>query len=413
MSLVDALKAGGSQAGSQAGSRSRRGKRRGPVYGRLIAVQLALSFVLLAGAYLFFQSYRRLASLDVGHATRDLMTVSLFDRDRTKPQVGRSLRTTVRSRLLAIPGVRGVAFATVLPSSGPSAIQGATANGVRRPAPEIETSAAFFETTGIRLVRGQSFGDAEPACASGGCSVVLSQEMARQLFGARDPLGASVRTDSGAVMRVVGVAADVSNANGAPGPLPIVYEPWNPAPQNPGYVALVRFSGKHVDISARIATSLRQALPDASVGVENVQALIDRSTEIQQQLATIIGAFAVLAVALAMIGMHGVVSFSVRRQTKELGVRIALGASSRDIYVAVARSYVGPIAVGMGAGMLIAVPTAIFVQRGVTMVPILDHGTPASLAVAAIAMLVVIVLTIAGPARRAGVTSPLTALRAE
>jgi putative ABC transport system permease protein len=409
MSLVDALKAGGSQSSS----RIRRGKRRGPVYGRLITVQLALSLVLLAGGYLFYRSYQRLANLNVGHATRDLVTVSLFDRDRAKPQVGGSLRTTVRSRLLAVPGVRRVAFANALPSTSQPASDGVTANGVRRLTTQIETSAAFFETAGIRLVRGQSYGDAEPACASGGCSVVVSQEMARQLFGGRDPLGATVATDSGAVMRVVGVAADVSNANGAPGPLPIVYEPWDPAPQRPGYIALVRFSGKEAGISAAIAAALRQTLSDASVGVENVQALIDRNVEVQRQLATIISAFALLAVVLAMIGIHGVVSFSVRRQTKELGVRIALGATSRDIYVAVARGYARPIVAGMVGGMLIAVPTAVFVQRGLTMVPILDRGSSASFAVAALAMLLVIVLAIVGPARRAGVINPLTALRAE
>jgi predicted permease len=409
MSLVDALKAGGSQASS----RVRRGKRRGPVYGRLVAVQLALSFVLLAGGYLFYRSYRRLANLDVGHATRDLMTVSLSDRDRSSPRVGGSLQTTVRSRLLAVPGVQHVAFANALPSSGQPATNGVTANGVRLPATEIETSSAFFEAMGIRLVRGQSYGDVEPACTSGGCSVVLSQEMARQLFGRRDPLGATLRTDSGAVMRVVGVATDVFNSNGAPGPLPIIYEPWDPAPQRPGFIPLVRFSGKQAEISAAIATAMRQTLPDASVAVQNVQTLIDRNTEIQQQLATIISAFAVLAVVLAMIGIHGVVSFSVRRQTKELGVRIALGATSRDIYVAVARGYAMPIVAGMVGGMLIAVPTAMFVQRGLTMLPILDNGSPMSFVVAAVAMLAVIVLAIAGPARRAGIIDPLSALRAE
>jgi predicted permease len=408
MSLVDALKAGGSQVSSGI----RRGKRRGPMYGRLITLQLALSFVLLAGGSLFFRSYQRLANLDVGHATRDLMTVSLSDRD-SNPQVGGSLRTTVRSRLLTVPGVQRVAFANALPSAGQPASQSFTANAVRQPANEIETSAAFFETMGIRLVRGQSYGDVEPACASGGCSVVLSQEMARRLFGRRDPVGANLRADSGAVMRVVGVASDVFNSNGTPGPLPIIYEPWDPAPQRAGYIALVRLSGKQVEISAAIATAMRQTLPDASVNVQSVQAVIDRNTEIQRQLATIISTFALLAVLLAMIGTHGVVAFSVRRQTKELGVRIALGATSRDIYVTVARGYVRPIVAGMVGGMLIAVPTAVFVQRGLTMLPILDNASPVSFAVAALAMLLVIVLAIAGPARRAGITDPLTALRAD
>ena len=411
MSLVDALKAGASQSTT----RIKRGKRRRPAYGRLITVQLALSFVLLAGAYLFFRSYRRLASLDVGHATRDLMNVSLFDRDGANLQVGGSLRMTVRERLRAVSGgsVRDVAFASGLPSAGQPPTQVVTAGGARQSATEIETSAGFFETIGIRVVRGESYGDAEPACTSGGCAVVLSQEMARRLFGGRDPVGATIRTDSGVVMRVVGVASDVSNMNGAPGALPIIYEPWDPAPQRPGYSALVRYSGRQADVAGAIATTLRQAFPNASVAVENVQALIDRNAETQQQLATIITAFAVLAVLLAMIGVHGVVSFSVRRQTKEIGVRIALGASSRDIYAAVARSYVRPIAAGMAAGMLIAVPTAIFVQRGLTMVPILDRASPASFAVAAGAMLTVIVLAIAVPARKAAVISPLTALRAD
>jgi predicted permease len=409
MSLIDALKAGGSQSSS----RIRRGRRRGAVYGRLITAQLALSFVLLAGAYLFVRSYQRLATLDVGHATRNLLTVSLFDRDDGNRHVGASLRTTVRAQLRAASGAQSVAFASALPSAGLPATQGITASAERRLATEIETSAEFFETVGIRILRGTSYSDADPACSSGGCPVVLSQEMARQLFGGRDPLDATVRTDSGVVMRVVGVASDVSNMNGAPGPLAIIYEPWNPSPQRAGYNALVRYSGKQADISAAIAMGLRQTLPDASIAIESVKALIDRNAETQQQLATIIGAFAVLAVALAMIGIHGVVSFSVRRQTKELGVRIALGASSRNIYAAVARIYVGPIVVGMVAGMLIAVPTAMFVQRGLTMVPILDGASPASFAVAVVAMLTVIVAAIAGPARRAAVISPLTALRAD
>jgi len=410
MSLVDALKAGGSQTTS----RIRRGNRRGPMYGRLITVQLTLSFVLLAGSYLFFRSYQRLVNLDVGHATRDLMTVSLGDPDPAKPRVGAALRTTVRSRLLTVPGVEGVAFANVLPSSAQPMNQGVTSSRARQPATEIETSAAFFETMGIRLLRGTSYGDVESACApSTGCSVVLSQEMARRLFGQTNPLGATLRTDSNTVMRVVGVAADVFNANGTPGPLPIIYEPWDPAPRRPGYMALVRFSGKQADVSTAIATAMRQTLPDASVGVQNVQAVIDRNTEIQRQLAKIISAFAVLAVALAMIGIHGVVSFSVRRRTKELGVRIALGATSRDIYAAVARDYAGPIVTGLAVGMLIAVPTGIFVQRGLVMVPILDSGSAASFAVAALVMLAVIVLAIAGPARRAGVINPLAVLRDE
>lgn len=405
MNLVDGLKGAGSQI--------RHGKSGRPAYGRLLTVQLALSFVLLAGGYLFYRSYHRLATLDVGHATRDLMTVSLADRDRSKLQVGASLRTTVRSRLLAVDGVQRVAFADALPSAGPPTTHGVTADGVRRPATEIETSAGFFETARIRLVSGQSYGDLEPACTSGGCSVVLSQELARQLFGQRDPLGATLRADSGTIMRVVGVASDVISANGTPGPLPIIYEPWDPAPQRSGYMALVRFSGRHDEVSAAIATAMRQTLPDASVIAQNVQALMDRNTEIQRQLAAIIGTFALLAVGLAMIGIHGVVTFSVRRQTKEIGVRIALGATALDVYAAVARGYARPIVGGMAGGLLIAVPTAVFVQRGLTMVSIVDRESAPSFAVAALAMLVLIVFAIAGPARRAVAISPLTALRAE
>ncbi len=404
-SLVDGLK--------PAGSSMRHGKPRRAAYGRLVTVQLALSFVLLAGGYLFYRSYQRLAALDVGHATRDLLTVSLADRDHSTLHVGASLRTMVPARLGTTAGVQRVAFATALPSAAPPAGSGVTVNRVRRLATEIETSAAFFETAGIHVVEGQSYGDAQPACVSRGCSVVLSQEMARQLFGQRDPLGATLRSDSGVVMRVLGVASDVKSATGQPGPLPIIYEPWDPAPEHAGYMAVVRFSGRPDEVAAAVARALRQALPDASVIVQNVQSLIDRSTEIQRQLATIISAFALLALLLALIGIHGVVSFSVRRHTKELGLRIALGATARDICVVVARAYAGPIVAGMVGGLLIAMPTAVFVQRGLAMVPIVDRGNAVSFAVAALAMLVLIVFAIAGPARRAVVISPLTALREE
>jgi len=410
MSLVDALKAGGAQVTSN----MRRGRRQGPLYGRLISAQLAFSFVLLAGAYLFFRSYQRLSTVDVGHATHDVVSVSLSDRDPSAPAVGGALSTTVRSRLLAVPGVQRVAFASALPSMAPPPIRDFVVDGVRQPATEIEASGGFFETLGIAIVQGRALGDDEPACTSGGCAVVLSREMARQLFGARNALGATVRTDSGTVMNVVGVAGDVSSATGMPGqPLPIIYEPWRPRPNRAGYIAFVRATGAQGVVTAAISSAMRRALPDATVAVQSVQAVLDQSTQFVQQLATIIGAFAVLAVALAMIGIHGVVAFSVRRRSRELGVRIALGATPRDIYLVVARTYARPIAAGLIGGMLIAVPTAIFVHQAFARLPILDSRSPGSFVIAAVSMLAVIVVAVARPAWRAGITSPLAALRSD
>jgi hypothetical protein len=370
--------------------------------------------VLLAGAYLFHGAHRRMETVNVGHATRDLMRVSLFDREMSNRTVESALRPIVRPRLLAVPGVQRVAFASVLPSLPPPPTFGISLDGVRHTASAIEVSADFFETLGMAIVRGRALGDAETTCRSGGCPVVVSQELSRRLFGPRDPVGATLRGDSGVVMHVVGVAADVTTSSGMDGPLPIIYEPWDP--DRGHYTAFVRVVGKPAEIAGAIGATVRGAVPDVSVGVQTVQAIIDEDVQLFKQLALLIGVLAAIAVALAMIGVYGVVSFSVKRRTKELGVRIALGATSRDIYKVVARGYARPIITGIIAGLAIAVPAAIFVQQSVGgrgRLPILDHGRPLSFAVAALTMVVVTVLAIVGPARRAGATDPLGALRME
>jgi putative ABC transport system permease protein len=205
----------------------------------------------------------------------------------------------------------------------------------------------------------------------------------------------------------------VTTTTGMDGPLPIIYQPWDP--DRGSYTAFVRFVGKPAELAGAIGAAVREAVPDASVGVQTVQAMIDEDVMIFQQIAFLIGILAAIAVALAMIGMYGVVSFSVKRRTKELGIRIALGATSRDIYRVVARGYARPIIIGIIAGLVIAVPAAVFVQRSAGGrgggMPILDHGSPLSFVIAAMTMIVVTVLAIAGPARRAGTTDPLEALR--
>lgn len=406
VSLVDTLKTGGSAAGT--------GRRRARVYSRLIASQLALSFVLLAGAYLLRRAYQRMEAVNVGHATWDLIRLAMFDRDPLKPHVGSALRPIVRPRVLAVPGVQRVAFASVLPSTpSPATSVGITFGGRRQTATSIDVSSDFFETLGTPILRGRALGDAEPTCASGGCAVVVSQELSRRLFGKRDPIGAAVRSDSGAVLQIVGVAADVSTATGMDGPLPIIYEPWDP--ERGRYTAFVRIVGRPAEIAGAIGATVRQGVPDVSLSVQVVQAAIDEEVRVVQQIATLVGVLAAIAVALAMIGVHGVVSFSVRRRAKELGVRIALGATPRDIYRAVATGYARPIFTGMAAGLVISVPAALFVQGtvGGGRLPILDHASPLSFVVAALTMIAVTAFAIAGPARRAGGADPLTALRTD
>jgi ABC-type antimicrobial peptide transport system permease subunit len=215
-------------------------------------------------------------------------------------------------------------------------------------------------------------------------------------------------------MQVVGIAADVTTATGIDGPLPILYEPWSP--EHGRYLGFARFSGEQGEIASAIGATIRQGVPDVSVSVQVVQASIDEDVRLIHQVATLIGALAALAVGLAIIGVYGVVSFSVRRRTKELGVRIALGATATDIYKVVARGYSRPIIAGMVSGLFISVPAALFVQRsfgGGGHLPILDRASPFAFAAAVLTMCVVTALAIAGPARRAGVTDPLTALRTE
>jgi predicted permease len=405
LQLVDAIKAGQSFAGA-AGRRVR-------TYRRLIASQLALSFVLLVGAYLFERAHLRMATTNVGHATRDLISVTLLDRNRAKGRVVSSFLPRVRPRLLAIPGVEHVAFGDALPSALQLPTFGVTLQGIREGATPLEISGGFFETLGMSIVRGRALDDADPPCQSGGCPVVISQELARRVFGTGNAVGAALRSDSGVVMQVVGVAADVTDATGRNGPVPVIYQPWDPV--HGRYLAFARFRGNPAETMSAIGSTVREAVTEVSVGVQVVQAQIDQDVLVFRQLAILIGVLAAIAVGLAAIGVYGVVSFSVKRRTKELGVRIALGATTRDVYREVARGYARPIAVGLTAGLAISVPAAMFVQSagGGASMPLLDRSSPIAFAVAMASILVVTILAIAGPARRAAAADPVRALRME
>ena len=404
LSVVESLKSGGGGAA----------RDRAPVYRRLIASQVALSFVLLCGAVLFHRASRRMETVDVGHATRDVVSVQLFDRDPSNPHLASALRETVRPLLLAVPGVQRVVFATTLPSMMQRARTGVPADGPRVTASAVQVSGGFFEALGIRIASGRALGDEETPCTSGGCPVVVSRELARRAFGARDPLGAALHGDSGVVMQVVGVAADVRSGSGMDGTLPILYQPWEP--QRGRYSAYARVVGNPSIATAAISAAMRDALPDISVAAQTVESLGAEDVQFFHQLASLIALLAAVAVGLAMIGLYGVVAFSAKRRTSEIGLRIALGATASDIYKVVARGYTPSILLGLVAGVIISAPGALVIVRlfdSADQFPILDHTSPLSFALAVAVMLTVSVLAVAGPARRAAKADPLTALRTD
>jgi ABC-type antimicrobial peptide transport system permease subunit len=163
-----------------------------------------------------------------------------------------------------------------------------------------------------------------------------------------------------------------------------------------------------------IGIALRQALPEVSLGLQTIEAAGADDRQFNRQLASLIGVLAALAVGLAMMGLYGVVSFSVKQRTKEIGVRLALGAARRDIYAVVARRYASSIFKGLIAGVAMAVPVEVIVTRVLgTGFSLFDHASPWLYGLAALTMVGACALAIAGPAMRAAEGDPLSALRSE
>jgi putative ABC transport system permease protein len=384
----------------------------------LVVSEIALSVMLMIGALLLVRSYKNLEGTDLGFTEKGVLSARISLPDTEYPTRAHSLAFFDRlvERLRAAPGVTQVAAAQGIPFSGwnvqaQAAIEGApkARRGEELVAHYQLVTPEFFKTIGVPLLRGRWLSSTDRDSTAP--VALVNQEFAKRAFGESDPLGKRIQVGGGEYSTIVGVVANYRHYR-LPQPMgPAVYftlATWPPRTQT------VVLRTDLADPSTLVPT-LRAALKelDPSVAMFQVQTfeeVVDRSLWRQRLQGNVLGIFAAMALLLACIGLYGVISYAVAQRIRELAVRMALGATRRDLLLLVFRQS-GTL---VGAGVVLGLAGALF---GVRILESLLYGVDATdpLTFASVPLLLTLVGLIAAlmPARRASAVDPIIAMRAE
>ncbi len=401
----------------QEGGRSDRGSGSRRLRGLLVVSEVALALVLLAGAGLLLRSFVRLARVDSGVDTRNVLTVDVrLPRGRYAPPRQVAFFDELVTRLRALPGVRAAAGIYPLPLSG--AEEGASFVVDGRPAAPDErvlagprfVSPGYFETMGIPVVRGRGFRDSDGREASP--TLVINEAMARTYWPSGDPIGQRLAFSGVSGPRVwreiVGVISDVHHSGlDRPSP-PEVYCPFAQFP-GPGLTLVLRTNGAPRDLVASVEAAVRSIDADQPItNVRTMDELLARSVAPRRFPLLLLGTFAGLALVLAAVGIYGVMSYLVAQRRHEIGIRMALGAEARDVRRLVVGQGMKLVLIGLALGAAGALVLTRVLQGLLFAVSATDPVT-----FVAVALLLVLVALAACwiPARRATRIDPLAALR--
>jgi predicted permease len=385
----------------------------------LVVVQVALSLVLLAGATVLVRSLSRLTAVDLGFSTRNALLASIdLNAAGYNAERGRVLVAQLLTRVRALPNVAAASAATVInPNPGGSNYSGLVIDGYQAP-PGANVNfdmnivdAAYFETIGLPIVRGRGFNDGDRA--GGTAVVVINEEGARRYWPGRDPIGQRIYLDEERKQsfEVIGIARDSKYRDLREDK---TASAWSSLSQafRPQLTLIVHTRGKHPLELANVLRSELRSL-DAAVPLFDVKTLeqhIGFASSRERMATRLALGFSALALLLASLGLYGLLSFLVTQRTREIGVRIALGAR-RSL---VLRQIMGRGLVLVGVGLVVGVPLSLLSAR---LLRTLVYGVSSSdllSLVVAVGILTAAALAAAFlPARRAVAVDPLVALRAE
>jgi putative ABC transport system permease protein len=412
LNLGDALKEGGKGAGGHS-ARSNR------LRGALVIAEIALALVLLAGAGLLIKSFLRLQGIDPGFKQDKVLTMvmRLPGAKYTENQQMVAFYGQVGERLRALPGVLDAGMVNYLPLyGGLGARTSYTVEGRPTP-PDGEgpstdvrvTDANYFRTMGIPLLRGRGFTDSEIAEARH--VVLISESMARQHFPGEDPIGKRITVPMSAEpvpTEIIGIVGDVRYESLVDEAYPTVYMPI-PDLIYPFMTLVLRTDGDPVQIAPAARKALREIDPDQPVSDVRTMDEVMATTVGRARFNTLLlGLFAGLATLLAAIGIFGVMNYSVTLRTREIGLRMALGAQPGQVLMLILRQGLLLTAIGIATGLAGALALT-RVMSGL----LFGVGSTDPATFAAIALLLTFVSLIACylPARRATRVTPLIALR--
>ncbi|MEO8451414.1 MAG: FtsX-like permease family protein [Gemmatimonadota bacterium] len=396
------------------------GTRRWRLRDLLIGAQVALSLVLLIGAGIFVHGEQRMAASDPGFETHHVLVVGLRPtRHYDGPEAGAFFEALER-RLRAERRIRSVGFASEPPyavidedvSQGTEVRLPSEQNGGGRHVAVTVVSSEYFAALGIPIQRGRGFNPAEDNGREQAHGAVVSESFARLYWPNDNPLGKVVVTEDGASLEVVGVARDTKTERlGVAGAVQLYR---TGSPRSFSQLLLVRFDGDVASVANAVRQAVRAGDPDLLADPQTLQFMIGQTASIVWKVASMVLMLGALAVTLAVVGIFGVVSFTVRRRTKELGIRRALGASQSQIVRMVVATGLRPIGAGIAAGLALSAAGSLVLEQTLKAMPLpVEPRDPwAFIAVSAL-LAATAVAAMLGPALRGARSDPNEALRQE
>jgi len=405
--ISSALLAGGALGGDR--FRNRAGSA-------LVVAETAMAVVLLVGALLLVRSFWRLVQEDPGFRSAGVLTLSITtDSDIADPATRYRYRREVMERLAALPGVTAVGGSKTVPLRGggePFAFarpgQAEEGGEVRPESGGFIVTPGYFEALGIEVLHGRGFAwedgteDRPPV-------MIVSRRLARQVWGRDDVVGEGLGIGEGRI-EVVGVVEDVRIDGLATPPGSAAYVPPAMAPRSTLKLFL-RTAGDPLAFAEAARRTIWEIRPDQPIAeVQALESVVREQTARPRLLVSLVGGFAALAAVLAAVGLYGVIAYSVGRRTREIGIRMALGARRRRVLAGVVGRSLGLVAGGLALGLLGAWLTAGLLASQLYEVRPSDPA--AWLGVVALVAATGLAAAVA-PARRAASIDPSDALRGE
>jgi predicted permease len=407
--LVDGLKEGG--RGTSGSVRQQRFRK------ILVGAQVALSVTLLAGAALLITSFVRLSQQRLGFQPHQLWTggitlpVGRYSDSQTRQRFADQLLNELRE----VPGVENATISGDIPLAGGN--RTLYARGDRdvppieqRPgAPSHDIAPAYFKTWGVSLLAGREFNEHD--VADGQMVCLISQAGAKKVYPGEDPIGKTLLVTSlGVPCEIVGIVGDVRSIQVRQEPGMEFYRPW--AQENFPFVNVdVRTSLRLDAVTKLVQAALTKVDPGLAIAVpQTMDAVVAQALGQARLMTWLLGIFSGVALLLASIGIYGAVAYSVEQRTGEIGVRMALGAQTRDVLKLIVNQGMRPVVIGLVIG--IAAAFALSRLLASQLFEVSAHN-PALLGGATVLLAVVALLACLLPARRAALVDPVQALRTE
>lgn len=404
--------------GSGHGTESRRQRR---VWPALVAAEVALALLLLVGSGLLIRSFAQVMRVDPGFdpdralaITLDLPASRYDDHDARVRYYSELLEEVGR-----LAGVEHAGITTALPLAGfdPAGLFHIEGSGLTdRPAAYRIISPDYFAAMRTRLLRGRVFDEGDRAGSVP--VVVINRRMAEEFFPGVDPIGRRITTGGmdatytdNIWLTIVGVVDDVHHASLTAAPEPGYYLPYAQRPHRTLSASLiVRTAGDPLVIAPALQRTIRQQDADVPVDVRTLRGRIGETLAERRFVLSVLGGFALVALVLSAVGIYGVVTYVVAQRTREIGIRMALGARSGKVIWAIGRVTITAALVGVAAGLGGAMLLSRLIEAMLFEVGPADPLTLAGVALALLATAVVATLV---PARHATRVDPMETLRAE